>query len=625
MRRVAVVFLAAVLAPSLVLAFLAIRSLRDQQFVMERQQALLHQTTTESAAESIRNTISQIQDDFGQQVETLLADRRLRDMAPEFNRELIEKWPWAEIGFVVFVDGVILSPSPLDSVAAKRFLTDNALFLNNQETIEVYQRKEIEEKKETEIKPLPDNFQQQEKAYESETLGESVEQTQAAAPSSIASAPKMKRSKEDFADKAAPSKSKSSIVRNVIPQKDLKPQTQALSQLESQEAEFRQIVGTSTEGVLARFLQNQLKLMLWYRSPRDPQLIFGAQLNLSELRQQLKTMISSYQTSYENGNDVCLAILDEKGKPVAVSETDYQTDWKRPFVATEIGEMLPHWEVAAYLLNPQKLNQSAQTLQLTVGLIVLVLVLAIIVGGWLIFSDLNRQVKLARQKTDFVSNVSHELKTPLTSIRIFSELLTTGKSIATEKQQNYLKIIASEANRLTRLINNILDFSRMERGEKNYDMQNCDLVKIVEDIVTNYKPHLEANGFQLNFENTESSCIVKADRDAIGQIILNLLSNAEKYGGKTQQIDIRVSCPPDQAKVRVSILDRGDGVPKGCEEKIFEKFFRAHNSLNSGIQGSGLGLTLARRIARSHGGDIDYEPRKGGGSIFTLELPLENT
>ncbi|MEZ5406119.1 MAG: HAMP domain-containing sensor histidine kinase [Verrucomicrobiia bacterium] len=583
--------------------------------------ALIHQSTTESTAETIRNTISDIQTDFGQQVEDLLADRRLREMAPEFNRELTAKWPWAEVGFVVFVDGVILSPSPLDGPVAKRFLTDNSLFLNNQETVEVYQRKTIEENKE---KPISESFQKKDQAYESETLSENAQQ---APVSSLASAPKMKRSKkEDFADKGGlVAKPKANIVRNVIPQKDLKPQTQAISQLESQEAEFRQIVGTSTQGVLARFLQNQLKLIMWYRSPRDPQLIFGTQLNLNQIREKIKTTIATYQPQYENGSEICLAVLDEKGKPIALSEKDYQTDWKRPFVATEIGEMLPHWEVAAYLLNPKKLNQSAQTLKLTISLIVVVLVLAIIVGGWLIFSDLHRQVKLARQKTDFVSNVSHELKTPLTSIRIFSELLTSGKTIVAEKQQSYLKIISSEANRLTRLINNILDFSRMERGEKNYDMQSCDLVKIVEDIVTNYKPHLEANGFQLNLENTLASCLIKADRDAIGQIILNLLSNAEKYGGKNRQIDIEISRPMDQSKVRISVKDRGDGVPKGCEEKIFEKFFRAHNSLNSGIQGSGLGLTLARRIARSHGGNIDYEPRNGGGSSFTLELPLENS
>ena len=123
--------------------------------------------------------------------------------------------------------------------------------------------------------------------------------------------------------------------------------------------------------------------------------------------------------------EICLVVLDDNAKPVArsVPNTLFQTDWKRPFVATEIGEALPHWEVAAYLRNPDKLKQTARTIQLTLGLLILVLLFAICVGGWLIARELNRQLTLARQKTDFVSNVSHELKTPLTSIRMFAELL----------------------------------------------------------------------------------------------------------------------------------------------------------------------------------------------------------
>src|SRR4029077_15543174 len=139
------------------------------------------------------------------------------------------------------------------------------------------------------------------------------------------------------------------------------------------------------------------------------------------------------------------------------------------FVATEIGEALPHWEVTAYLLNPAKLGQAAQTIKVTLTLIITLLVLAIALGSWLLVRDINRQIKLARQKSDFVSNVSHELKTPLTSIRMFSELLAEGRVEDPDRQRSYLNIITAETARLTRLINNVLDFSRMERGEKKYD------------------------------------------------------------------------------------------------------------------------------------------------------------
>src|SRR5205814_4773545 len=166
-----------------------------------------------------------------------------------------------------------------------------------------------------------------------------------------------------------------------------------------------------------------------------------------------------------------------------VSHSGFQAAWKRPFVATEIGETLPHWEVAVYLLDPTKLMRSARTLKLTLGLLIAVLVLAIGVGSWLIVTDLNRQLKLARQKTDFVSNVSHELKTPLTSIRMFSELLAEGRVADPDKRLSYLHIISAESSRLTRLINNVLDFSRMERGEKKYDLRTLDLVNLIRDTV----------------------------------------------------------------------------------------------------------------------------------------------
>ena len=167
-------------------------------------------------------------------------------------------------------------------------------------------------------------------------------------------------------------------------------------------------------------------------------------------------------------------------------------------MATEIGEALPHWEVAAYLVNPAQLTRAAHTAELTLGLLVAVLVLAIGVGSWLIVSSLNAELKLARQKTDFVSNVSHELKTPLTSIRMFSELLAEGRVTDPAKQRSYLDIITAEAARLTRLINNVLDFSRLERGEKKYNFQPCDLVEVVRAAAQTFRPHLEAGGFKFD-------------------------------------------------------------------------------------------------------------------------------
>jgi signal transduction histidine kinase len=248
---------------------------------------------------------------------------------------------------------------------------------------------------------------------------------------------------------------------------------------------------------------------------------------------------------------------------------------------------------------------------------------------------------------------------------MFSELLAEDRVADAAKQRSYLQIITAEAARLTRLINNVLDFSRMERGEKKYNFQPCDLTEVVRSTAETFRPHLEANGFKFNCELPETPIPVRGDADALSQIIVNLLSNAEKYspasvstpsprqsgervGARGEKIDLltrtlssgsggegekmqkeitlqagRRESPLPYAEIRV--LDRGSGVPRGSGEKIFEKFYRAHDSLGSGVQGSGLGLTIARQIARAHGGDVVYETRDGGGSCFSLRLPLLTT
>jgi signal transduction histidine kinase len=322
-------------------------------------------------------------------------------------------------------------------------------------------------------------------------------------------------------------------------------------------------------------------------------------------------------------DELCLALLDDNAKPVILSRPGFQAAWKRPFVATEIGEALPHWEIAAYLVNPVRLTEAARTAKLTLGLLVTLLVLAIGVGSWLIVHCLTIELKLARQKTDFVSNVSHELKTPLTSIRMFSELLAEGRVTEPARQQSYLNIITAEAARLTRLINNVLDFSRLESGQKKYHFQLCDLAEIARSAAQTFRPHLESGGFKFECVLPDHSVPVRGDSDALSQIIVNLLSNAEKYSNGLKEISLLAGRKESSAScAEITVCDRGAGVPNGCEEKIFEKFYRAHDSLSSGIPGSGLGLTIARQIARAHGGDIAYEPRAGGGSCFHLRIPF---
>ncbi len=597
MKKLALVFFIAVLAPSLVLAWLAVRSIRDQQFVIERQRSLLYQGVADSLAKEAENLLSAQQRDFRAQVETLLAKQNPGDAAQNFDTQLRANWPLAQIGFVVSMSGQLLCPLPSSSPEAQVFCSDNGKFLRCSEVAEVFLNNPktgknlIANDANVALNKVPQNYN-------------------AAAKS----------------DAGYNSSLKAQQTRNIVLQQQInapqgQQQAEQLSKLSSSEGEFCKLVADETEGALARFLENKLNVLVWYRSPRNPQLVFGAQLALDKLGDGLRSLLQEFHP--ETSEEICLAILDDKGKPVAQSLSKFQTNWKHPFAATEIGEALPHWEAVVYLTDPKALTKSAQTLKLTLGLLIAVLLVAISIGSWLILSDVKSQLKLARQKTDFVSNVSHELKTPLTSIRMFAELLAENRVADREKQRSYLQIITSETARLTRLINNVLDFARMERGEKKYNFAKCNFTALVRDTAEAYRPHLESNGFKFDCGSPSSEIPINCDRDALAQIIVNLLSNAEKYSDGKNEISVKLeqkSGPLPHAELRV--MDRGIGVPRGSEENIFEKFYRVHDSLNSGIQGSGLGLTLARQIARAHGGDVTCEQREGGGSCFVLRLPI---
>jgi len=598
MKKVALVFAIAVLGPSLVLAWLAIRSLRDQQFLIERQQSLLCQGVADGLAKDVQEALGDQQRAFTTRVSSLLQGKTALEAANGFDAAIRKNWPLAQVGFVVTLTGSILYPTPADRTEARKFLEDNSRFLANRESAEVYFNTK-------------------------QMLANALVNSQTAQPEPTAQG--------DLSPDLTKRYGPKSQMRNVMPQQQQAPSFQKfsnpedlqqnVSRLAPAEAEFRQAMGDQNEGTLARFVDNKLKVLFWYRPPREPQVVFGAEVALPGLEAQLEPVIR--QVPSELQRDICVALLDDTAKPVALSIPGFRAVWKRPFVATEVGETLPHWEVAVYLLNPAKLTQAAKNIRFTLGLLITVMVLAIGVGSWLIVSDLNRQLTLARQKTDFVSNVSHELKTPLTSIRMFSELLAEGRVSDPAKQRSYLAIITAEAARLTRLINNVLDFARMERGEKKYNFQPCDIVSLVRETAESYRPHLEANGFRFTCELPPEPARINGDRDALAQVIVNLLSNAEKYSDSRKEIILAVTRQTTPLPyLQIKVMDRGLGVPQGSEEKIFEKFYRAHDSLSSGIQGSGLGLTLARQIARAHGGDVVYERREGGGSCFSLRLPL---
>jgi len=242
-------------------------------------------------------------------------------------------------------------------------------------------------------------------------------------------------------------------------------------------------------------------------------------------------------------------------------------------------------------------------------------------GLFLVYSNVRRELHLSRLKSDFVANVSHELKTPLALIRLFAETLELGRVPSEDKARQYYRVINKESQRLTQLINNILDFSRIEAGRKEYRFAPTDVGRIVNEVLDAYRFQIEQQGFTLEVHVADDLPEVEADKEAVGQALLNLVNNAIKYSRDEKYLRLDVRREGD--KVLLSVTDRGIGVAKGEQKKIFEKFYRAEDSLVHETKGSGLGLALVQHIMQAHGGSVEIDSSVGKGSTFTLVLPIK--
>jgi signal transduction histidine kinase len=256
--------------------------------------------------------------------------------------------------------------------------------------------------------------------------------------------------------------------------------------------------------------------------------------------------------------------------------------------------------------------------------IVLAALSLLMLGGILLsYRNISREMNLARLKSDFVANVSHELRTPLALIRLYAETLELGRLNTKEKYQEYFRIIREESERLSALINNILDFSRIEAGRKEYEFKETDLPELVRSTLDSYRFQIEQNGFALEENIARDIPPVNVDREAIARSLLNLVNNALKYSKDRKFIGVNLYRA--NGSVKLEVQDHGIGIPAGEQDKIFEKFYRCGDPLVHNIKGSGLGLSLVRHIVRAHGGEVQVESAPEQGSKFTIALPLNSS
>jgi signal transduction histidine kinase len=394
---------------------------------------------------------------------------------------------------------------------------------------------------------------------------------------------------------------------------------QQLSQFVLTSQLFSQIASRGDSGLIPRFVGEKLVFLFWERQ-KDGRIV-GCELASGAFRSRIASVLTSTWSQVR-----ILTLLDENGTPLAAPPGAAGHDWRRPFVAREIGESLPRWEAAAYLTRADSISSRARSSSLVIWIMVVILFVCVTSGGTMVLSTVYGEMKLAQQKSTFVTNVSHELKTPLTSISLFIDLLRKKGTLPQSKKEQYLSLMASETERLTRLINNILDFSR-DSSARRYSIRTVDVTKVVWQVTESQRVRLESKGFKLLVPTagegaadcTPQVANVRADTEALKQALLNLLSNAEKYSVARKEIVVGVA--RESESVLITVGDRGIGIPEQDREKVFQAFYRVDDSLSSGIQGTGLGLTIARRIVRDLGGDLVCKPRRGGGTDFVVQLP----
>ncbi len=289
----------------------------------------------------------------------------------------------------------------------------------------------------------------------------------------------------------------------------------------------------------------------------------------------------------------------------------------RPFPTT-----LYNWRVQAALTSAEHLGPYVERQrEMEIGIVGLAALVAI-AGVVIVVTASVKERRLAALKSDFVANVSHELKTPLSLVRMFGEMLLSDRISSDEKRRQYLGIIVAESERLTALIENVLDFAKVERGKAAYDFAPAQLGEVVARAVDVYRYRAEREGMDVTLRVAPDLPLASLDARALELAVINLLDNALKYAKEGGRVDVDVSRAGRWVKVRVS--DRGPGIAPEEQDRIFERFVRGRHAGETRARGSGIGLSLVKHIAESHGGTVRVESpvtEDGRGSAFELAVP----
>lgn len=356
---------------------------------------------------------------------------------------------------------------------------------------------------------------------------------------------------------------------------------------------------------------NQVCLTMLVKARGEPVLVAFSRDTETLRREILEVTLGALESP------TIIAVLDHEGRPVYSRAPLGDAE---PVLSVGFREALPNWRLAVYQAAGASPRQAVRR-QVMLFMVAFGALLAVIVAGvvttWRL---MRRETEMARLKSDFVANVSHDLKTPLSVIRMFGETLEMGRVTDEARRREYYRVITRESERLSRLIDNVLDFSRIEGGRQTYQLSPTAVEPLIRDAVEAFAYPLAQQGFKVEVNLARDLPEIPMDAEAVGQALANLIDNAIKYSAdeRALTVDARIV----DGRLALTVTDRGLGIPKTEQAKIFEKFYRVGRSDTQGRRGSGVGLALVRHIAEAHGGDVTVESAPGEGSRFTLWLPL---
>lgn len=344
--------------------------------------------------------------------------------------------------------------------------------------------------------------------------------------------------------------------------------------------------------------------------------IKSALYGLPESSLRNKPKIESLMVDRASMFNYQVKIFDDTGRPLGGSPSK---DLGAPVLRKDLKGM--PYIIAVYEKYPAVIKGFEERRHDLSSYIAIIIFSALVLlgGSFFTLGVLSREWRLTELKSEFVSTLSHDLRRPLTSIRMFSEMLKNNSVPSEEKKREYYNIISSQSEQLTNLANNILDFSRIERGRKKYEFKDEDIAKVVSSTVEHFKSYMAHEPCSVSLSIDKDIPPLRIDADSISQAITNLLTNAFNYSPDDKKI--RVNVVKRAKDVAIEVIDNGVGIPLKDQKRIFRRFYRV-NQKDLNVEGSGLGLTLVKHAADAHRGKVAVESKEGQGSKFSIILPM---